>query len=49
MAYLAMDSTGHAASEDFELVMVTFVIPLTLVTLFVCSFRSWRKRAAVAR
>ena len=49
MTYLVMDSTGHAASEDFELVMGTFVIPLTLVTLFVCSFRSWRERAAVVR
>jgi len=49
MTYLVMDSTGHAASEDFELVMATFVIPLTLLTLFVCSFRAWRERAMVAR
>jgi hypothetical protein len=34
-----MDSTGQAASEDFERVMPSFVIALTLITLFVCSFR----------
>jgi len=49
MTYIVMDSTGHAARQDFQLVMATFVIPLTLVTLFVCSFRSWRERVAVGR
>ncbi len=44
MAYLVLDSTGHAASEDFKLVMLVFVIPLTLVTLSICSFRAWRER-----
>lgn len=47
LTYLVMDSTGHAARESFALAMVAFVIPLTVITIFVCTFRAWRRRAAV--
>jgi len=53
MAYLVLDSTAHAASEHFALVLLVFVMPLTLLTLILCSFRAWREgrreRAPVPR
>ncbi len=42
MAYLVLDATGHRAEADFAWVMGLFVIPLTVVTLGVCSVRALR-------
>ncbi|GAB3341450.1 calcium/sodium antiporter [Marilutibacter aestuarii] len=41
-AYLLMDNTGHAALEEFNDVMLWFVIPLTVITLAVVVSRAWR-------
>ncbi len=41
-AYLLMDNTGHAALDEFNHVMLWFVIPLTVVTLAVVVSRAWR-------
>jgi len=46
MTYLVMDATGHSDSEGFGLVMTGFVMPLTVVTLVVCTLRASHARAA---
>ena len=48
MAYLVMDATEHRAEADFAAVMLLFVMPLTLLTLLICSFRAWRERSRAA-
>ena len=37
MTYLILDATEHSTSAGFGLVMTGFVMPLTVVTLVVCS------------
>jgi cation:H+ antiporter len=44
VSYLVMDATEHAGSEDLAFVMVAFVIPLTILTLAVCTLRALRAR-----
>jgi len=44
MAYLVMDATGHRAEDNFVGVMALFVLPLTVLTLGVCSVRAWRDK-----
>ena len=41
-----MDATEHAGSEGLAFVMVAFVIPLTILTLAVCTLRALRARFA---
>jgi cation:H+ antiporter len=48
MVYLVLDATNHSGSEGFGLIMVVFVIPLTLLTLAVCTLRAWRGQSAVS-
>ena len=45
-AYLLMAASSHDALDDFRLVMQTVVMPLTLVTLVVVTWRHLRARAA---
>ncbi len=45
VAYLLLDSSGHAALPRFSFVMAIFVIPLTVLTLGVVLLRSLRKKA----
>ena len=45
-AYLLMAASSHDALDDFRLVMQTVVMPLTLVTLAVVTWRHLRARAA---
>ncbi|RME74982.1 MAG: sodium:calcium antiporter, partial [Chloroflexi bacterium] len=40
--YLYLNATHHDALGPFNLVMMTFVIPITVVTLLVLSYRFWR-------
>lgn len=42
LAYLVLDATEHSSTEGFGVVMVVFVIPLTVVTLGVCTLRALR-------
>jgi cation:H+ antiporter len=45
-SYLVLASSRHEALPMFSGIMVLFVIPLTLLTLFVVLIRSFRSRAA---
>ena len=45
-AYLLLDAAGHDALPDFRLAMLWVVMPLTLVTLAVVTWRHLRLRAA---
>jgi cation:H+ antiporter len=45
VTYLVLDATDATAFEPFRAAMVGFVVPLTLLTLGVVGFRSWRRRA----
>ena len=45
-AYLLMAASSHDALDDFRLVMQAVVMPLTLVTLAVVTWRHLRARAA---
>ena len=47
-AYLVLDATGHRALAPFSTVMLLFVIPLTVLTLVVITFRElgWFGRRA---
>lgn len=40
MAYLVMSASQHEALDEFNLVMLFFILPLTAVTLLVVAFRS---------
>lgn len=42
-AYLILSSTQHDALPFFSWVMSFFVIPLTVITLLLISYRQWRK------
>ena len=46
-AYLLMAASSHASLDDFRLVMQAVVMPLTLVTLSVVTWRHVRSRAAL--
>jgi cation:H+ antiporter len=46
LLYLVLDATGHEGSEGFGLVMTTFVLPLTFVTLAIVALRALRDRSA---
>jgi cation:H+ antiporter len=48
LVYLVLDATNHAGSEGFGLIMVVFVVPLTVLTLAVCSLRALRGQASVS-
>mgnify|MGYP000338951891 CR=1 FL=1 len=43
-AFLILASQQHDALPAFSAVMLKFVLPLTVITLFVISGREWRKR-----
>ncbi|MCA1789207.1 MAG: calcium/sodium antiporter [Thioalkalivibrio sp.] len=43
-AYLVLDSQQHEAGPLFEVVMLGFVLPLTVLTLGIVVARSWRPR-----
>ncbi|MEB3356943.1 MAG: calcium/sodium antiporter [Synechococcales bacterium] len=43
-AYLILDATNHESLPIFSAVVITFVIPLTVVTLVIISLRYLRKR-----
>ena len=47
-AYLLLDAAGHDALPDFRLAMLWVVMPLTVVTLSVVTWRHLRSRAAPA-
>lgn len=42
--YLVLRASEHAVADEFNLVMVTFVFPLTFITLALASVREWLKR-----
>jgi len=42
-AYLVLDAVGHAAAGPFSLVMMAFVLPLTLLTLILVTWRAVRR------
>jgi cation:H+ antiporter len=44
LAYVFLDSAGHDALEPFNLIMLTFVIPLTLITLITTASREINRR-----
>ena len=44
-AYLVLDAVGHAALRPFSTVMLLFVIPLTVVTIGVITWRHVRRTA----
>ena len=46
ITYLVLDATGHSNSDGFGLVMTGFVLPLTVVTLVVCTLRASHAGAA---
>jgi cation:H+ antiporter len=41
-AFLALTATQHTASATLSAIMVTFVLPLTAITLIVLAFRALR-------
>lgn len=45
-AYLVLDAQGHDALPAYSAVMEAFVLPLTVITLAVIGWRTWRRRAA---
>ncbi len=45
VVYLVMTTTEHAALAEFRVVMVGFVIPLTLLTIAVSTWREWHRPA----
>ncbi len=49
LTYLALNASQHAALPVFSQVMVWFVLPLTVVTLGVVVWRSWRLSGAAPR
>ncbi len=40
--YLILTATEHSAVDEFRVTMVAFVIPLTLLTIAVSTWREWR-------
>jgi cation:H+ antiporter len=42
--YLILSAMGHAALPAFEVAMFGFVLPLTVITLAVVTFRAWRRQ-----
>ena len=40
-AYLILDAAGHDAQAGFSMVMGGFVLPLTVITLIVLTWRHW--------
>ncbi|HSG00919.1 MAG TPA: hypothetical protein VLA20_07295, partial [Vicinamibacterales bacterium] len=41
-AYLVLAATRHDAADEFHMVMIAFVIPITLLTIAVSVWREWR-------
>lgn len=48
ITYLVLDATDHSGSEGFGLVMTGFVLPLTVVTLLVCTLRASHANATLS-
>lgn len=44
VAYLLLDGAGHRAAPVFGRAMMSFVLPLTVVTLAVLATRAWRRQ-----
>ncbi|MDD3651393.1 calcium/sodium antiporter [Immundisolibacter sp.] len=44
VGYLLLDGTGHRAAPVFGWAMMSFVLPLTAVTLAVLTVRAWRRQ-----
>lgn len=44
VGYLLLDGTGHRAAPMFGWVMMSFVLPLTAVTVAVLTTRAWRQQ-----
>ncbi|WP_300337285.1 calcium/sodium antiporter [Accumulibacter sp.] len=47
-SYLILDAAGHAAQAGFSVVMGGFVLPLTVVTLLVFTWRHWHDQSGRA-
>jgi cation:H+ antiporter len=47
VTYLVLNATEHSLRKDMELVFGYYVIPITLLTLAVLSYRSWQNKRAV--
>jgi cation:H+ antiporter len=45
VTYLLLNATHHAALAGFSLIMTSFVIPLTIITLWVLTHRAMRDRS----
>jgi cation:H+ antiporter len=43
LLYLSLEATGHSAFVPFTIALLGFVLPLTVITLLVSLWRSWRK------
>ncbi|MEF8734596.1 MAG: calcium/sodium antiporter [Candidatus Accumulibacter meliphilus] len=41
--YLVLDAAGHAAQSGFSLVMGSFALPLTVITLILLAWRHWHR------
>lgn len=48
LAYLFLNATGHDALDDYRAALVYFVVPLTVVTLAIVTWRGFRYRADAA-
>ena len=46
-AFFILDATGHAALPEFSATMMGFVVPLTVITLFVVLSREIRRRCGL--
>jgi cation:H+ antiporter len=46
-AYLVLQAEGHDALPAFGRIMLSFVIPLTALTLLILAWRSWRSAKGV--
>ncbi len=48
-AYLFLNATHHSSLSTFNTVMVWFVIPLTVITLFAFSWEFWKKSSSTKK
>ena len=44
ITYLVLDATDHSSFEPFQVAMVGFVVPLTVITLGIVAIRGWRRQ-----
>ena len=48
-AYLFLNATHHSSLSTFNTVMVWFVIPFTVITLFAFSWEFWKKSSSIKK